>query len=229
MLGRIERLDCIISQHPIWQRVSFNVGFKAIKKCMHSGSKPKSGRLGQTAESQGKDGGRIAIPYKFPTDDSFSFAFGSCGCGAVCHSCSNTRGGSQTKMRPVVWNPAGPVTKSIDPPLRPFMTALLLNHNASSLGSVIAFQTTSRGCASHRSYLRVAYRPSIITSPLWLIAFIPFLLLCFWTGAAQVHQGCPTRTPCTWLSMHLVLPEPLAGGCISSAGHESERSQGRHL
>jgi hypothetical protein len=75
MLGRIERLDCIISQHPIWQRVSFNVGFKAIKKCMHSGSKPKSGRLGQTAESQGKDGGRIAIPYKFPTDDSFSFAF----------------------------------------------------------------------------------------------------------------------------------------------------------
>lgn len=155
--------------------------------------------------------------------------FGSCGCGAVCHSCSNTRGGSQTKMRPVVWNSAGPVTKSIVPPLRPFMTALLLNHSASSLGSVIAFQTTSRGCASRRSYLSVAYRPSIITSPLWLIAFIPFLLLCFWTGAAQVHQGCPTRTPCTWLSKHLVLPEPLAGGCISSVGHESERLQGRHL
>ncbi|MGH9964879.1 MAG: hypothetical protein ACRD5E_08650 [Nitrososphaeraceae archaeon] len=40
MLGRIERLDGVISQHPIWQRVSSKVGFKAIKKRMHSWSKP---------------------------------------------------------------------------------------------------------------------------------------------------------------------------------------------
>jgi hypothetical protein len=74
MLGRIERLDGVVSQHPIWQRVSSKVGFKAIKKRMHSWSKPKSGRLGQTAESHGQNGGRAAISYKFPADDGFSFA-----------------------------------------------------------------------------------------------------------------------------------------------------------
>jgi hypothetical protein len=70
----IERLDGVILEHPIWQRVSIKVGFKSIKERMHSRSKPKSGWFGQTAESHGKDGGRVAIPYKFPANDSFSFA-----------------------------------------------------------------------------------------------------------------------------------------------------------
>ena len=74
MLGRIERLDGVVSHHPIWQRVCSKVGFKAIKERMHSWSKPKSGRLCQAAESHGKNGGRVAISYKLPADDSFSFA-----------------------------------------------------------------------------------------------------------------------------------------------------------
>ena len=36
--------------------------------------KLKSGGLCQAAESHGKNGGRVAISYKLPADDSFSFA-----------------------------------------------------------------------------------------------------------------------------------------------------------
>src|ERR671922_368122 len=75
----------------------------------------------------------------------------------MCHSCSKTCGGFQTRMPPVVWNPAGALTKSMVPPLRPSMTALVLNHAANSFGSVMAFQTTSLVWASHRSNPRVAY------------------------------------------------------------------------
>jgi len=152
----IKRLNGVVSHLPIWQMVSIKLGFKAVKKCMHSSSETNSSRLAQAAECHGKSCVRVAIPYKFPMDDGFNFAVRQLWVRSGVPFMLKHAGGSQTRMRPVVWNPAGPVTKSIVPPLRLLMTALLLNHTASSFGSVIAFQTASLGCASRRSYLRVA-------------------------------------------------------------------------
>src|SRR5829696_7240737 len=73
-LRRIESLGCVVCFLPVRKRPVVKLRRKAIKKCMHSRSEAKSGRLGQAAESQVKDSTRVAIPYEFPADDSFSFA-----------------------------------------------------------------------------------------------------------------------------------------------------------
>ena len=72
-LRRIESLGCVVCFLPIRKRPVVELRRKAIKICMHSRSEAKSRRLGQAAESQSKDGTRVAITYKFPADDSFSF------------------------------------------------------------------------------------------------------------------------------------------------------------
>ncbi len=74
LLRRIGSLDGGVALRPVRQHSVIELGFKAIKKRMHSWSKTKSGRLGQAAESQGKDGARVTISYKFPADDSINFA-----------------------------------------------------------------------------------------------------------------------------------------------------------
>ena len=73
-LSRIESPGCVVRFLPVRKRPVVELRLKAIKICMHSRSEAKSGRLGQAAESQRKDGARVAISYKFPADDSFSFA-----------------------------------------------------------------------------------------------------------------------------------------------------------
>src|SRR5918999_4538791 len=73
-LRRIESLGCVMCFLPVRKHPVVELRRKAIKKCMHSRSETKSGRLGQAAESEGKDGTRVAITYEFPADDSFSFA-----------------------------------------------------------------------------------------------------------------------------------------------------------
>ena len=73
-LRRIESLGCFVRLLPVRKRPAVELRRKAIKKCMHSGSEAKSGRLGQAAESQRKDSARVAITYEFPADNSFSFA-----------------------------------------------------------------------------------------------------------------------------------------------------------
>src|SRR5919197_4605657 len=73
-LRRIESLGCVVRFLPVRKRPVVELRRKAIKVCMHSRSEAKSGRLGQAAESQCEDCARIAIPYKFPADDSINFA-----------------------------------------------------------------------------------------------------------------------------------------------------------
>src|SRR5213594_2973881 len=73
-LRRIESLGCIVRFLPVRKRPVVELRRKAVKVCMHSRSETKSDRLGQPAECQAKDGARVAITYKFPADNSFSFA-----------------------------------------------------------------------------------------------------------------------------------------------------------
>ena len=89
----------------------------------------------------------------------------SSGRGETFHSCSNTVGGLQVRIRPVTCNRDGPAMKSMVPPSRPSITALVMYHLDSSEESVRAFPTTSGEEASRLRNTRVALVPSITTAP----------------------------------------------------------------
>src|SRR2546422_791756 len=55
--------------------------------------------------------------------------------------------------------------KSMDPPVRPSMTAFVMYHRARCSGSVSASHTTWTGCGMRRSNARVAYSPTKVSVP----------------------------------------------------------------